>query len=48
MSGQGGQHVFIIPTHDLVIVRMGHQSEQFAYKGGLNEVLSLITAAGEK
>ncbi len=25
MSGAGGQHTFVVPSHDLVVVRMGHQ-----------------------
>ena len=45
MSGAGGQHTFIVPSHDLVIVRMGHQ--RGAPIGGklLNQSLSAIVAA---
>jgi CubicO group peptidase (beta-lactamase class C family) len=45
MSGAGGQHTFIVPSHDLVIVRMGHQ--RGAPVGGklLNQSLSAIVAA---
>ena len=45
MSGAGGQHTFIVPSHDLVIVRMGHQ--RGAPIGGklLNQSLAAIMAA---
>ena len=45
MSGAGGQHTFIVPSHDLVIVRMGHQ--RGAPVGGklLNQSLAAIVAA---
>jgi len=45
MGGAGGQHVFIIPSHELVIVKMTH------YKGGahdneiLNKALPLLLEA---
>lgn len=47
MSGAGGQHTFIVPSHDLVVVRMGHQ--RGAPVGGklLNRSLSEIVAAIE-
>jgi CubicO group peptidase (beta-lactamase class C family) len=45
MSGAGGQHTFIVPSHDLVVVRMGHQ--RGAAVGGklLNQSLAAIIAA---
>ena len=45
MSGQGGQHVFIVPSHNLVIVRMGHQAGSRALGPHLKETLGLIMDA---
>ncbi|MEM7143392.1 MAG: serine hydrolase [Actinomycetota bacterium] len=46
MAGDGGQHVFVDPTHDLVIVRMGHRRGKATYQAGLcaaqREVLTAI------
>lgn len=47
MSGQGGQHVIIDPTHDLVVVRMGHQSGARTIGKALNAALDLIVEAIE-
>jgi CubicO group peptidase (beta-lactamase class C family) len=41
MSGAGGQHVFIVPSHDLVIVRMGH------LRGALTHHENLRAAQGK-
>ena len=45
MSGAGGQHTFIVPSHDLVIVRMGHQRGAPVGAKLLNQSLSAILAA---
>ena len=45
MSGAGGQHTFIVPSHDLVIVRMGHQRGAPVGAKLLNQSLSAIVAA---
>ena len=45
MSGAGGQHTFIVPSHDLVIVRMGHQRGAPVGSKLLNQSLSAIIAA---
>ncbi|MGE3470029.1 MAG: serine hydrolase domain-containing protein [Vicinamibacterales bacterium] len=44
-SGAGGQHTFIVPSHDLVVVRMGHQRGAPAGTKTLNQALAAIVAA---
>jgi CubicO group peptidase (beta-lactamase class C family) len=45
MSGAGGQHTFIVPSHDLVIVRMGHQRGASIGSKLLNQSLAAIIEA---
>jgi CubicO group peptidase (beta-lactamase class C family) len=45
MSGAGGQHTFVVPSHDLVIVRMGHQRGSPVGSKLLNQSLAAIMAA---
>ena len=45
MSGAGGQHTFIVPSHDLVIVRMGHQRGAPIGTKLLNQSLAAIVEA---
>jgi CubicO group peptidase (beta-lactamase class C family) len=45
MSGQGGQHVYIIPSHNLVVVRLGHQKGDRAIGAHLDNALKLILEA---
>jgi CubicO group peptidase (beta-lactamase class C family) len=47
MSGAGGQHTFVVPSHDLVIVRMGHQRGSAVGSKLLNQSLAAIVAAIE-
>lgn len=47
MSGAGGQHTFIVPSHDLVVVRMGHQRGAIVGSKLLNESLAAIVSAVE-
>ena len=44
-AGAGGQNTWIVPGHDLVIVRMGHMRGQGAARRGTNEALSLVMQA---
>jgi CubicO group peptidase (beta-lactamase class C family) len=48
MAGAGGQTTFIVPSHDLVIVRMGHfRGDGEETRRGLNEALRAILEAVE-
>ena len=47
MSGAGGQTVVIIPTHDLVVARLGHRRGARIGAQGLNEALGLLRQAVE-
>ena len=47
MSGAGGQHTFVVPSHDLVVVRMGHQRGAPVGTKLLNQSLAAIVAAVE-
>ncbi len=45
MSGAGGQHTFVVPSHDLVVVRMGHQRGAPVGTKQLNQSLAGLVAA---
>jgi CubicO group peptidase (beta-lactamase class C family) len=45
MAGAGGQNTFIIPSHDLVIVRMGHFRGAAAGRKALNAAFTHLMAA---
>jgi CubicO group peptidase (beta-lactamase class C family) len=48
MAGAGGQTTFVVPSHDLVIVRMGHfRGDGEEMRRGLNESLRGILEAVE-
>ncbi|MGE5833089.1 MAG: serine hydrolase domain-containing protein, partial [Acidobacteriota bacterium] len=47
-AGAGGQNTWIVPSHDLVIVRMGHMRGQTAARRATNNALSLIMEAVKK
>ena len=44
-AGAGGQNTWIVPGHDLVIVRMGHMRGSGAARRGTNAALSLVMKA---
>lgn len=47
-AGAGGQHTFIVPSHGLVIVRMGHQRGGSIARRQTNEALKLIMEAAKE
>jgi len=44
-AGAGGQNTWIVPSHDLVIVRMGHMRGQAAARAATNTALGLVMEA---
>jgi CubicO group peptidase (beta-lactamase class C family) len=44
-SGAGGQHTFIVPSHDLVVVRMGHRLGGGVCEASTNQALSKLINA---
>jgi CubicO group peptidase (beta-lactamase class C family) len=42
MSGAGGQNTIIVPTHDLVVVRMGHYKGEVPGEKALAQALRLL------
>jgi CubicO group peptidase (beta-lactamase class C family) len=45
MSGAGGQNTFIIPSHQLVVVRMGHARGDRVSRAATNTALKLLIEA---
>ena len=52
MTGAGGQRVIIVPTHDLVIARLGHsrgsRTGMAALNVALGRLIEAIEAAGSR
>lgn len=48
MEGNGGQFTFIIPTHDLVVVRLGHDKGEQAGVSALKNAIELLMQAVPK
>lgn len=47
MAGGGGQRVFIVPSHDLVVVRLGHFRGDVPGMAALNRALGVLMEAVE-
>jgi hypothetical protein len=45
MSGAGGQSTIIIPSHDLVVVRLGHYKGASPGEEALSRALALLMEA---
>lgn len=45
MAGAGGQNTIVIPSHDLVVVRLGHYSGQAEGRAALSRALELLMEA---
>ena len=45
MAGAGGQTTLIVPSHDLVVVRLGHYKGSLAGETGFTKALSLLMEA---
>ena len=45
MAGAGGQYTLVIPSHDLVVVRMGHYSGGAPGMDSLNRALAILMSA---
>ena len=48
MAGAGGQTTLIIPSHDLVIVRLGHSRGESYAASGFSKALALLIEAVPK
>jgi CubicO group peptidase (beta-lactamase class C family) len=45
MAGAGGQYTFVIPSHGLVVVRLGHYKGEQAGEAALSKALALLMEA---